>query len=89
MTRRLYFEDAFLRAFDSVVAGRREDKAGVWLRLEATAFYPEGGGQPFDTGALAGLGGECRVRARTSPPDRLVHPALTSGGAPVVRGRGP
>ncbi len=93
MTRRLYFEDAFLRAFDSVVAGRREDKAGVWLRLEATAFYPEGGGQPFDTGALAGLGGECRVtevqlddggciwhRAEPAPGARLPETGETVSG---------
>jgi misacylated tRNA(Ala) deacylase len=44
--------DAYLRAFDaSVLSVRPEDRA---VALDATAFYPGGGGQPADQGTLAG-----------------------------------
>lgn len=53
----LYEQDAFLREFDSRIAA--VDRSGRLPRvvLQATAFYPEGGGQPDDQGLLwlAGL----------------------------------
>lgn len=52
MTKRLYFLDAWQKRFETRVTGHRRDGAGVWLSLEESAFYPEGGGQPWDTGAL-------------------------------------
>jgi len=82
MTRRLYFEDAFLRAFASSVTARREDAAGAWLGLEATAFYPEGGGQPWDTGTLSGPGGACRVTEVRLDGDGVIwHRAEAAPGA--------
>jgi alanyl-tRNA synthetase len=55
MTDRLYYTDPYLRAFDATIAraGRRDDRLA--LTLDRTAFYPTSGGQPFDTGVLAGL----------------------------------
>jgi alanyl-tRNA synthetase len=51
-TRLLYYEDVGLERFSSralkVLPGR-------WVVLEATAFYPEGGGQIADTGLLGGV----------------------------------
>ena len=44
----LYLSDAYLRRFDATVAEVRPD--GV--RLDHTAFYPTGGGQPADRGRL-------------------------------------
>lgn len=54
MTDRLYYTDPYLRAFDATIAraGRRDDHLA--LTLDRTAFYPTSGGQPFDTGVLAG-----------------------------------
>ena len=48
----LYEQDAFLQEFDSRIAA--VDRGGPLPRvaLEATAFYPEGGGQPSDYGLL-------------------------------------
>ena len=48
-TDRLYYENAYLRAFDARVIAVREDG---WAALDRSAFYPTSGGQPFDTGTL-------------------------------------
>ena len=59
MTRRLYYEDAELTRFTSrLLRLRALEQAGPprWAAvLEATAFYPEGGGQPADRGLLEGV----------------------------------
>jgi len=52
MTRKLYYEDSHLRQFDAVVTGCEETKEGYLITLDATAFYPEGGGQACDLGKL-------------------------------------
>ena len=53
-TRKLYYEDAFLRSFEATVLSCEESKGGFAVVLDATAFYPEGGGQPCDLGVLGG-----------------------------------
>ena len=51
--RKLYYEDSHLTAFSATVAEILENEKGFWVALDATAFYPEGGGQPSDRGTLA------------------------------------
>jgi misacylated tRNA(Ala) deacylase len=51
-TELLYLRDAELRGFDAVVTAVDPDAHRV--ALDRTAFYPTGGGQPHDTGTLAG-----------------------------------
>ena len=55
MTERLYYDDAYLWAFDAKITGIRNGKRpGEWeVTLDRSAFYPTSGGQPFDTGTLA------------------------------------
>ena len=53
MTELLYLRDAYLQEFDAVVVG--VDADGARVALDQTAFYPTGGGQPHDTGTLAGV----------------------------------
>ena len=48
-TNRLYYENAYLKAFDARVVSVRPDG---WIALDQSAFYPTSGGQPFDTGTL-------------------------------------
>lgn len=53
MTRRLYYTDAYLKTFDSLVAELAE--GGKRVYLEQSAFYPTSGGQPNDLGKLGGI----------------------------------
>ena len=52
-TELLFLRDAELRSFDGVVVAVDDD--GRRVALDGTAFYATGGGQPHDTGVLAGL----------------------------------
>ena len=54
-TRKLYYEDSMLRRFTAAVTGCEETAEGYAITLDATAFYPEGGGQAADTGTLNGV----------------------------------
>lgn len=51
-TRRLYYEDVYKKVFTAKVLECREAKKGFQVVLDESAFYPEGGGQPSDTGFL-------------------------------------
>jgi alanyl-tRNA synthetase len=53
LTERLYYADSYLRDFEAMVVGRSDE--GRRIYLDRTAFYPTSGGQPFDTGQLAGV----------------------------------
>jgi len=59
MTELLYTTDAYLKEFDAVVTAQVE--GGV--ALDRTAFYPGGGGQPCDMGALEADGGVWPISA--------------------------
>ena len=57
-TERLYYTDAYLRTFTARVVELRSQ--GEWgdhpgVVMDRTGFYPTSGGQPHDTGTLAGL----------------------------------
>ncbi|MBN8234131.1 alanyl-tRNA editing protein [Halobacillus kuroshimensis] len=54
MTKKLYYEDAYLTSFHTYVKETGMDDRGTYAVLEETAFYPTGGGQPYDTGTLNG-----------------------------------
>mgnify|MGYP005803264091 CR=1 FL=1 len=55
MTRRLFYEEPRLREFTGRVVRRLESGGKPAVVLDATAFYPTGGGQPHDTGTLNGV----------------------------------
>lgn len=54
MTIKLYEQDAYCREFTATVLSCEETKKGYAVVLDQTAFFPEGGGQPADLGALGG-----------------------------------
>ena len=77
MTETLYLRDSYLRRFTArVVAVHEEQKA---LVLDRSAFYPGGGGQPGDVGAL-------RVDDRELPVTQVKrgHLHVVDGALPPV-----
>lgn len=58
-TDELYSTDAYLHEFEATVAEVDADSGRV--ALNRTAFYPGGGGQPYDTGTLVWDGGRAAV----------------------------
>lgn len=53
---RLYYRIPYVKSFMCTVEELRPGGNGTWLALlDQTGFYPEGGGQPFDTGTLGGV----------------------------------
>lgn len=54
-TRKLYYEDSHLQTFTAQVLTCEQTPKGIAVTLDATAFYPEGGGQACDLGILGGV----------------------------------
>lgn len=52
MTRKLYYEDSHMQEFTATVLSCEAHKDTFRIALDATAFFPEGGGQGGDTGFL-------------------------------------
>ncbi len=82
-TRTLYYENPFMKEFDAEVLKVIDD----WVVLDGTAFYPEGGGQPYDTGTLNVNGEEVKVTNVQKVGKVILHkverPELFKEGARV------
>lgn len=68
-TRKLYYEDCHLAVFSATVTDCQEAESGWLITLDATAFYPEGGGQACDLGTL----GDARVLDVREQGEQVVH----------------
>ena len=68
-TRKLYYEDCHLKTFTAKVLSCDETPKGFAVTLDATAFYPEGGGQACDLGILGGT----RVLDVRESGEEVVH----------------
>ena len=82
MTDLLYLRDAYLTTFDAVVTAARGavDGAPGAVTLDRTPFYPTGGGQPHDTGTLAGTA----VTAVRKDGDDVWHALADGSPLPAV-----
>jgi alanyl-tRNA synthetase len=84
MSERLYYSDPSRTEFDALVVDARREGERPAVVLDATAFYPTSGGQPFDTGTL----GEARVlEVLESDAGDVLH-VLDREVAPGARVRG-
>ena len=79
-TKKLYYEDPHLQTFSATVTSCREDKDGFWITLDATAFYPEGGGQPCDMGTINDIP-VINVQEKDGQVQHLCKEAITPGTA--------
>ena len=68
-TEKLFYQDAYLRETTAKVLECRQGKHGYEIVLDRTCFYPEGGGQPGDTGFLSGV----RVTDTHERSGEIVH----------------
>lgn len=81
MTRPLYQLDSYVRSFEARVTA--VDEAQQAVTLDQSAFYPGGGGQPCDTGALLLEGRELRVKQVRRGHLHVVEGPLPPVGAPL------
>ncbi|NHJ20985.1 MAG: alanyl-tRNA editing protein [Candidatus Lokiarchaeota archaeon] len=58
MTEALYMKDSYLKQWDAQVVSVKDDK---YIVLDKTAFYPKGGGQPWDEGYIVKNGEKFNV----------------------------
>ncbi len=58
MAEALYMDDSYLKEFDAKVMSVKD---GKFVVLDRTAFYPNAGGQPYDTGKMIKDGEEFPV----------------------------
>ena len=78
MMEKLYYQTPYVKEFEAEVISCTEGKKGYEIILDRTGFYPEGGGQPSDTGSLNGVS----VNAVHERGEAIVH--YTEG--PLVPG---
>ncbi len=85
MTERVYYTDSYAQEFAAAVTQLTHLDGQAAVILDRTCFYPESGGQPYDTGFL----GSSRVTAVMERNDEILH--FLAGEAPlpgsVVQGR--
>lgn len=75
---KLFYEDCHLTRFSAKVTGCEKSEKGYLITLDATAFYPEGGGQACDIGTLGGVN-VLDVREKDEKILHLCDGALTVG----------
>ena len=68
-TKKLYYEDSHTSRFTARVVSCVQGTKGFEIILDATAFYPEGGGQAADTGTL----GTASVLDTREQGDEIIH----------------
>lgn len=83
-TRRLYYEKPYQKDFSATII----KVIGDWVALDQTLFYPEGGGQPADKGAIDSDGKVFVVKDVQKIGDTVLHRIPGSGLKANQRVRG-
>ena len=55
MTEKLYYSESFITEFCATIVGIESVNNKTAIILDKTAFFPEGGGQPADTGYIENI----------------------------------
>jgi len=76
MTEQRYLADSYVTEFEATVDRALDDR----LVLDGTHFYPEGGGQPHDTGLIEDDGDRWRV-TDVQKTDTVYHTVRPENGA--------
>ncbi len=69
MAQRLYYENQYIKEFSASVLSCTQGKNGFEVILDKTAFFPEGGGQPGDTGFI----GTAKVVDTVEKDGEVIH----------------
>jgi misacylated tRNA(Ala) deacylase len=81
MTEELFRNDSYLRSTQATVVAVDDGK----IRLDRTVFYPNGGGQPGDTGTLTlGDGTTLRIIDTVKGPDGVLHVPSRESALPAA-----
>ncbi len=75
MTELLFLKDSYMKQFDAKVIKAE----GKEIILDKTAFYPQGGGQPSDTGVIVCEGKEYKVLQVRKKEGEAVHEVDSEG----------
>jgi Ser-tRNA(Ala) deacylase AlaX len=73
MTKLLLFEDMTLLECESQIISLETVEGQIHLKLDQSVFYPQGGGQPCDTGSITSEGGIFRVESVRWVDGDIVH----------------
>lgn len=84
MTELLYYQDAYIKEFEAVVASVQSDGENTQVALDRTAFYPGGGGQPNDEGWLEIDGVRTWVSKVKKEGDQIWHTLSINGSVPTA-----
>lgn len=76
---RLFDQDPYLKTFNAKLIDQMEIDGLYHVRLDQTAFYPEGGGQPSDQGTLNGV----KIVQLIEKEEQVVHVLESQIQSPV------
>ena len=83
MTKALYFSDMEQMSCSAHVKSHEKHEDYDAIVLDQTVFYPQGGGQPSDTGTILWDGGQMEVQKVFWDEGGIIHTGVITGGNPT------